>query len=258
MQAILKKYGLESLTDWASQAMIEGKSQDQVLLEMYDQQAFRTRFAGMFKREANGYLPVSIDDYLNYENIASSLGATWAMNLTKAEVDNLIANNVSAQELEQRFTIAAAAVYEDDPFTRSELTRLFNIGQGQLMRYWMDPKSEMGNLQQQYRMGQIAGASLRTGFGQINATQAQRLQMAGLTQEQAVQGFGQLSQMSELFQPLDEGEDEIGMDEQLNILTGDSTAIQKVDERANRRKAEFGGSGGYAAGQTGFATGQAE
>lgn len=258
MTAILKKYGLEELTQWASDALIQGKSQDQIMLEIYDQQPFRTRFAGMFAREAAGYHPISIDDYLAYENVASSLGTSWGMKLSKEEVDNLIANNVSAVELEQRFTIAATAIYESDVETRSELSRLFNISNEQLMRYWMEPKSELGKLQQQYKMGEIAGAALRTGFGQLNVDQASRLQQAGITQEQAVQGFGELASMSELFTPLDEGEDEFNMDKQIAILTGDAEAAKDLEQRQAKRKGEFEGTGGYAAGAGGFSTGAAD
>lgn len=258
MTAILKRYGLESLADWASNALIEGKSQDQILLEMYDQQAFKTRFAGMFAREAKGLNPISIDEYLSYENVAQSLGSTWGLNLSKQEVDDLIANDVSAQELESRFTIAATAVYEDAPETRSELTRLFGIGTENLMRYWMDPKRELGNLQQQYKMGQLAGAALRTGFGQITLSQAERLQQAGLTEDQAMQGFGQLETMSGLFDRIDANEEDFTIDEQLGLLTGNADAAKKAEERARKRKAEFEGAGGFAAGSEGFATGTAD
>lgn len=258
LTAILKRYGLEELTQWASDALVQGKSEDQIMLEIYDQQAFKTRFAGLFKLEANGYPPISVDNYLDYEKTASSLGTAWGLKLTKAEVDNLIGNNISAMELEQRFTITSTAIHESDINTRSELSRLFNIDQNQLMRYWMDPKRQLGVLQQQYRMGEIAGAAMRTGFGQINLHQASRLQEAGLTGQQAQQGFGELETLSGLFTPLDEGEDLFDIDQQIDLLTGDTDAAKELEKRQQRRKSEFGGSGGFASGQSGFATGEAD
>lgn len=258
MTAILKRYGLEDLTQWASEAIIGGMSQDEVLLSMYEQPTFKTRFAGIFAREAAGLPPISIDDYLAFESTVTSLASTWGMTLTKAEMDGFISNDVSAREVEQRFTIAATAVYEDGPEIKSELERLFGIGQEQLMRFWMNPKSELGNLQQKYRMGEIAGASLRTGFGQLSLNQAQRLQEAGVTRDQALTGFGELASMSELFDSLDSGEDAITIDEQLGVLTGDAASMQKVEERSQRRQAEFQGSGGFATNEQGFATGKAD
>lgn len=258
LTAVLKRYGLQELTQWASDALIQGKSEDQIMLEIYDQQAFRVRFKGLFQREAAGYPPISVDDYLNYENTAASLGTAWGLKLTKDEVDNLIGNNISGMELEQRFAITNTAIHESDVNTRSELSRLFNIDQNQLMRYWMDPKRQLGVLQQQYRMGEIAGAAMRTGFGQINLRQAQRLQEAGLTGAQAQQGFGELETLSGLFTPLDEGEDMFDIDQQIDLLTGDTDAAQQLEKRQQRRKAEFEGSGGFASGQSGFATGTAD
>jgi len=257
MAAVLKRYGLEGLTDWASNALIQGKSEEEIMLDLYDQQAFKTRFAGMFARQGAGYPPISIDSYLEYEDMASSLGTTWGMKLSKAEVDNLVANNVSAKELEQRFTIAATAVYEDDSFVRDSLTRLFGVSQENLMRYWMDPKATLGSLQQQYKMGEIAGAAMRTGFGQITASQAQRLQGAGVSEETAVSGFADLRKSMELFTPLDSGEEAISVDDQIGVLAGDANSLTKVESRQARRKAEFEGTGGYATSQEGFSTGTA-
>jgi hypothetical protein len=248
---------LQDLTDWASNALILGKSEEEIMLDLYDQPAFKTRFAGMFARQQAGYPPISIDSYLEYEDMAASLGTTWGMKLSKAEVDNLVANNVSARELEQRFTIAATAVYEDDSFVRDQLTRLFGVNQENLMRYWMDPKATLGTLQQQYKMGEIAGAAMRTGFGQITANQAERLQGAGVTEEAANSGFADLRKSMELFTPLDEGEDVIGVDDQIGVLAGDANALAKVESRQARRKAEFEGTGGYATSQEGFSTGTA-
>lgn len=257
LAAVLKRYGLESLTDWASQALIQGWSNDQVMLQMWDRPEFRTRFAGIFTRETAGYPPISVDEYLSYENMAQSLASTFGMSLTKQETDTLIGNNVSAREVEDRFQIVASAVYESDTETRGELERLFSITPGNLMRYWMDPKKELPTLQQQYRMGEIAGAALRSGYGELTKAQAQRIQEAGLNREASLTAFGQLKAMSELFSPLDFGENIIDKDTQVEFAAGSADAAQEITKRAERRTAEFSGGGSYAGGQSGFATGSA-
>ncbi len=258
LAAILKRYGLESLTDWASQALIKGLSQDQIMLEMWDRREFRDRFAGMFMRENNGYPPTSVEEYLSYETMAQSLASTWGMTLTKKETDTLIGNNVSAQEVEQRFNLIGTAVYDADNETRTELERLFNVDTGQLMRYYMDPKAELPTLQQQYRMGEIAGAALRSNYGQITKAQAARLQQAGLDRDASITAFGQLKAMSELFSPIDFGENIIDEDTQIEFAAGSATAAQDIETRARRRTAEFGGGGSFASSESGFATGSAQ
>jgi hypothetical protein len=255
---ILKKYGLESLAGWASRAVINGWSQEQIMLEMYQRPEFKTRFAGLFERESLNLPPMSVEEYLDYERLAQGLGSTWGLRLTKAEVDGLIGRDVSTQELQERFGILASAVYESDAETRSELQRLFGIDNNGLFRYWMNPKAQFGTLQQQYRMGEIAGAALRSGYNQITEAQASRLQQAGITRDTAAQGFQQLAVMDELFDPMDAGEFAITQDMQIEYLAGDADVTQDIEERAERRKKEFEGTGGFAAGEEGFATGQAE
>jgi hypothetical protein len=254
----LKEYGLLSLVNWASNAIVNGWSEDQVVLELYKRPEFRNRFAGIFMLEAANKPPVSVNEYLAYEKSVHAQAAMWGMELTKEEVDNLIGNEISPVEVERRFDLAAAAEFESDAETRSELDRMFGVSLGQRMKYWMNPKKELGTLQQQYRMAEIGGAALRTSYGQITSDQARRLTEAGLTREAALTGFGQLSQMGELFTPLDIGEGAITQDQQIELLAGDADVQELIQERERRRQAEFQGSGGYAASQEGFATGVAE
>lgn len=255
LNEVLKRYGLESLTGWASRAVINGWSPEQIMLELYQRPEFKTRFAGMFMRESAGLPPMSVNEYLSYEQTVTSLASTIGMQITKDEMDNMIGNDVSPVEAEKRIGIAATALYEADAETKGELTRLFGMTQGQMAKYWMDPKKELPILQQQYRMGEIAGAALRSGYNQLTGAQAQRLAEAGLTRDAAAQGLGQLATMGELFNPLDMGEVGITQDEQIEFLAGNAKVGQEVEQRSAKRKAEFDAGGGFATGDTGFAVG---
>lgn len=255
---LLKQYGLDSLTGWAIHAATSGMTEEEFEIHLYRRPEFAARFPAIFARERAGLPPISVDDYLNYERVSRALSSTWAIPLSKADIDGLLENDVSPQELEQRFTIAATAVYESDTETRRALESFFGISVPQLGRYWMDPKAELGKLQQQYRMGEIGGAALRSGYGSISSAQARRLQDVGLDRDTALQGFTQLETMSELFDPFDQGEFEIDQDQQIDLLAGDADVAEMVEQRARRRAAEFEGSGSFAAGEEGFATGQAE
>lgn len=257
MQAILKRYGLEDLSNWAAESIIQGKSAEQIENELFDQPAFKQRFPAITQREQKGLPPISIDDYLSYEETASSLGSTWGLNLSKQEVDDLISHDVSPVELEERFNIAAGAVYESDIETRSELARLFNITQGDLMRYWMDPKKELGDLQQRYRMGQVAGAAIRSGYGTIQKTSAQRLAEVGMTREDAVTGFGQLAHMAGVFTPIDRAEALLDEQEQIELLAGNADVQSEVERRVLKRVNRFAGQTAYGVGREGFTTGAA-
>lgn len=251
----LARYGLSSLLNWASEALILGWSEDQILLELYNRPEFNNRFPGIKAREAKGFPSISPEEYVQYEDMMYGLSTMWGMGITKTQIDNMISNNVSMREGEERVNLAAAAVFEDDSETKTELQRMYGIGTGDLINYWMDPKRSMGVIQQQYRTAQIGGASLRAGFGQLTEQQAQRLLQTGMNKEQSLTGFSQLVANEELFKSSINTETDITRDQQVELLAGDAELGQEVETRAKRRLAEYQGGGGFATGQTGFAVG---
>lgn len=254
---ILSRYGLGSLAQWASDAIINGLSEGEVLMQLYERPEFHARFPGIKERELSGKPPISPEEYLQYEASMQSLSQMWDLGITKEETDKLISNNVSVREAEERVVIAAGAMFDDASETRGELQRLYGISSGQLIRYWMDPKKSFGVLQQQYRAAQIAGSALRTGFGQINEAQARRLQQAGLDQQQALAGFSTLVQNRGLFESTIATEEAISADQQVELLAGNTEVGQEVERRQRRRLAEYAGGGGFASGEEGFALGSA-
>lgn len=258
IQRILRQYGLESLAGWASNAVIMGWNDDQLMMELYERPEFHNRFKGIKMLEKNGYAPISPDQYLEYEASVRAAGRMWGFEPTQDEIDQMIGNGISPMEAEERMNIVGIATYEAPPEVRSELQRLYNIPQGDMMRYWMNPKETLGRLQQQYRTGEIAGAALRSGYGQLTADQAGRLQGAGMTAQQAISSFTDLVQMEELFDSLSMNEAEITQASQVEWLAGNADIGQQVERRAAERKAEFAGSSGFASGEEGFAVGEAE
>jgi hypothetical protein len=262
MREVLRRYGLFGLESWMSMAITKGWSQDEIMLQIRETNAFKERFPAILERERLGRSPLSVEDYLQYEATARSLSLTLGYRITQAEINNLLGNDVSLPELEERIGIATAAVYESDSWTRDELGRMFGIGTSDLIRYWMNPKEELPRMQQQFRMAEIAGAARRSGYGEITEWQAERLQRAGLDRDAAVAGFGKLNLARELFTPLDEVESAITDEEQIALLMGQTDIEQKLEKRRRRRQAEFEGGGEYALGEdstgtAGFATGTA-
>lgn len=257
LAAVLKRYGLQGLTTWASNALVFGYSEDQVLLELYDQPAFIARFPAIKAREKMGFDPISPEDYLNFEAISNSLGNMWGMKLSKKETDDLLSNDVSPVELEKRFDIVGLASVADTE-TLSELSRLYQIPQGDIMRYMMKPKETLTDLQTKFRVGELAGAALRLGYGQITQAQGERLASTGLTGEQALDRFGELARDSELFQGLSSMEGDLTQASQIEFLAGNADIAAEVEKRQEQRKGEFEQGGGFAQNKEGFAVGSAK
>lgn len=258
LQQALNRYGLGSLLDWASEALVQGWSEDQIMLELYNRPEFNARFPAIKVRETKGLPPITPEDYLNYEQGVYALNAQWGMNITKQQIDTMIGNNKSFREAEEVVSIAAAAVFEDTSETRQSLARLYpEITHGDLITYWMNPSANLGTLQTKYRASQLAGAGLSASYGELTQQQAERLVQAGLDRSSALSGFAELVANEDLFRSTIGTEEDIGQDQQIELLAGNADIAQQVKRRAESRLAEYEGSSTFAAGQEGFAVGSA-
>lgn len=256
LSAALTRYGLQSLLDWASEQLILGHSEDLILLELYERPEFDARFKGIKAREAKGYPPITPEDYLAYEQGVYALNTQWGMNITKAQIDDMISNNKSFREVEEVVSIAAAAVFEDDSETRQAIRDIYpEITDGDLIHYWMD--TNLGTIQQKYRAAQLGGAAVRSGYGDLTRAQAERLAQSGLDRSSALSGFAELVANEQLFQSTINTEDEIGRDQQLELIAGNATTAGQIKRRVQSRLADYQGSTTFAAGQEGFAVGSA-
>lgn len=258
LKILLTSYGLQGLVGWATQQIINGNSEEEIMLQLKVHPIFHQRFPAIVWRQNDGLPPLSVDQYLEYEQTAHQFASMYGFPITQDDINHLLSNDVSPKELEERFTITAAAVYSSTPEERAAFSELWGVSSGQLMRYWMDPKKELPKLQQQYRAGQIAGAAMRSGYGRITRDQAERLESIGMEENQALTAFASLDDMLELFSPLDEFESKIDQDAQVEMIAGNADVAQQVEKRASKRVAEFGGTGEFSAGEEGFATGSAD
>lgn len=252
IQAVLKRYGLDELAGWAALMAISGASPDAIELSLYDQPAFRTRFKGIFDLEAAGKPPISPEEYLEYEQSSHALARSYGISLTKDEVDKMIGGAVSVREAEQRITFAGQAMYESSPEVRAELKRLYNVTDGQLSKYWMDPKIEAAKLQQRFVAARLSASATSAGYDQLSAAEGERLASSGLTEEGATSGFQSLVKMQELFRPIDITESAIDREAQLGFLATGAGA-EELEKRARKRTAEFEEGGEFATGSTGIA-----
>ena len=136
-----------------------------------------------------------------------------------------------------------------DPEVVSEMRRLYNIGDGELAAYFLDPQRATPMLLNQARAASIAGQSVRQGAFQLTAAQAEELARAGVGEEQARAGFQAIAAAGELFAPLPgQTGQAISQEEQVAGVFGTSAAAQqRIRRRTRERQAEFEAGGGFAA-----------
>lgn len=252
MHRELERYGLASLGDWLSTAIITGMSEEQLQLELYERPEFKQRFPAIEARRRAGLSPVSVDEYLEYEAVSRSAAKALGVDISQEEINNLLTNDVSVAEAQDRLTIAARAVHRADQNTRDELNRLYGISTGDLVRYWLDPKKEAPVLERRFATAMISGEAQRSGFRtELNTDQLDYLYNRGLTGENAADAFGKLVQNQELFEAVDSTEQDMDVDSQLQVLTGDQNLMGQVAKRGEKRAAKFQEGGSFSTGRTG-------
>jgi hypothetical protein len=253
----LKDMGLESLGTWVWHRYQQLGGGDlavqQINQEIVDQPAFKARFPAYDKLAHEGRA-MSVAEMLSYERTAIGLmreaGLPSGFYDTPEDVARFMANDISVNELQQRIT-QASSVAQAPSETKSQLQNLYGISQGDLTAYFLDPQKALPVLQQRYQAGQLAGAAQRTGFGQIDRTEAERLQSLGVTQEAAQQGFGQLASQRNLFLG-QVGESRVTSDQQMAaVFEQDAFARKRIQRRQEKAQNAFSGSSGFGAGNQG-------
>lgn len=260
IQDVLANYGLSNLTQFVNDIVFKEDvvSADVILGRIRQTKEYKDRFAANEQRRAKGLNALSESEYISMERVYMQYfrqaGLPKEMWDENKDVQTLLANDVSVAELAQRINQGYEAVRNSDPQVINEMRRLYGVTDDQLAAYFLDPEKATPILLRQAQSAQIAGqARLQAGF-ELGMGQAEELAIAGVTQEQAREGFQAIQQAQELFQTLP-FEEEISQAEQVAGVFGTNAAAQqRVRQRQRTRQTQFE-QGGRFAGQGSTFTG---
>ena len=253
LRNLLRSYGLDELSDWAYQRFVEGKTSDEIMIEIEDQPAFKRKYSAIFDRRAKGLPPVSVAEIVEYRRSARNLEQFYdlpeGMISDDGKVNAAITGDLSFDELTSRVQQGALLAYESPPEVQDWLRENYGIGEGGLIAYFVDPDVAMPLLERQATGARVAGAAARSGFGALTRAEAEMLAQSGVDPNQAGGTFGALAEGRELMTGLaGSGEDDITREEQLGFVAGKTTAQQRLERRSRGRRATFEESGGYTGG----------
>lgn len=257
IQRMLEEAGLGSVADWAWKRYQEGASIDTIMVELYDRPEFKAIYPeyDILAKKGRAYSVAQLQaTKKQYAQLMRQYGLPPGMYDTPEELSKLAAGEVSLGELSQRLAGAAEAVYQSSPVIRDEMSRLYNVGVGDMIAYWLDPDRAEPLIRQQWVSSQIGGASRQSGFGLLTRSEAEALAGQGVDYAAASKGFSDLARSQELFNPVSTGETAIGRDVQLGAeFGGNADAQQTVERRRDQRKAVFQDGGGFATTRQGIA-----
>lgn len=253
----LERYNLQGLTQFVSDLVFKENIADPNILEgrLRETDQYRQRFAGNEARRRAGLNVLSEAEYIATENAYRDLfrisGLPVDMYTDKTVTDALISGGVSPEEAGARIREAYDAVAQADPEVVSEMRRLYNIDEGTLASYFLDPVRTRDVLVQQARAATIAGQARQEGI-MIGAGTAEELARRGVSGQEAEQGFQAIAQGGEIFgltaEEATAGEQAFSLEEQIGAVFGSNAAAQqRLRQRARRRQAQFEAGGGFAA-----------
>jgi hypothetical protein len=196
------RYGMGSLVEPLKQFIQQGISSSEFTLRLRDTDAYKKRFAANASRVAKGLSALNEAEYIGledqYQNIMRQYGLP-ASYYTRGDMgrqegfEKFLANDVSAAELEDRVMTAQSRVTNANPEVLSALKQFYpGIGDGDILAYTLDPEKALTDIKRKVTAAEIGGAAMQRGLS-TNMTRAEELGAAGVTKQQAQQGYGTIA-----------------------------------------------------------------
>jgi len=251
LQSAFSSYGLQSLFPKIAEFARRDLTEDGVLLELRKTPEYKQRFPAIEALAQKGRV-ITEAEYIQFERNAAQLerayGLPAGMLDDRATVANLLTNEVSARELEERVTLAAAGAFQTSPEMRETFQRFYGIESGGLTAYFLDPEKALPLLNKQYAASQI-GAEAAMQDVTIQSRLAEQITEAGIGREEARAGFGRVAGLA----PLAEGRGDLATQSQAigAELLGQEAAQEAVQRAQAARRGRFQQGGGALTSQQG-------
>jgi hypothetical protein len=205
------RYGLGALVEPLKGLVMDNVSPSEFSLRLQQTDAYKKRFSANADRIAKGLTALKPAEYLamedSYQNIMRNYGLPASYYSrdslgTQAGFNQLLANDVSATELEDRVMTAQNRVVNANPEVYKALKAFYpDITNGDILAYTLDPTKALDAIKRKVTAAEIGGAALASGLTTEAAT-AENLARYGVTKQQAEQGYqaigGMLPRASQL------------------------------------------------------------
>ena len=261
LYAEFSKYGLQSLVDPLKGLIVSGASPAEFTIKLRETPDYQKRFAANAQRVANGLTALDEATYLAkedaYQNLMRNYGLPdtyWKKDAigTQEGFTKLIANDVSAVELENRLQTAQKRVINANPEIAYALKAFYpDITNGDILAYSLDPKNALDAINRKVTAAEIGGAALAQGLS-TSLGKAEGLAAYGITKDQAQQGYQTVagvlpraSQLADIYgqQPYNQQTAEA----EVFGTQGSAEAKKRREKLVSLEQATFGGSAGVGA-----------
>ena len=201
---LVQRYGLPStITDFLTEQMIAGESELGIAQKIRARPEYAARFPGMAVRRDLKLPAISESEYIGLERSYRSImrAANLPANFHDGPEDftNLISGDVSAQEFQQRVTLAESARDTANQDIITELQDNYGLTTGDITAYYLDPKAAQ-NVFEDRRKFEAAGLSVAAtqaiGEG-LEVQTAEALQRENIQRREIQSRLGQRAGLTE-------------------------------------------------------------
>ena len=264
LAGLVADFGLDpKLAETLNAELIRGESPTALAMRIRTTDEYKARFPGMAKRRELGLPAISETEYLGierqYRSIMQAAKLPATFHDAPEDFDQWIAGDVSPQEFQERVTLAETARDSADQDTRRLLTEFYNISDGDLTAYYLDPTraETIFEDRRQLESAGLAAASRQTVGAALDVETAEALQKENVQRREIQQRLGQRRALTQTI---------LGEDEALTAsdIASAEFGLEGDDVTAMRRRREeratgFRGRSGALATASGITTlGEAE
>ncbi len=261
MYAEFANYGLGSLVEPLRGLVQNGISGEEFTLRLRETDAYKKRFSANAERIAKGLTALSEGEYLDKEDKYQEIMRNYDLPAsyyakdslgTQAGFNKLLANDVSAVELEDRLIQAKDRVINANPEVATMLKAYYpGIKDGDVLAYVLDPQNALKDIQRKVAAAEIGGAALAQGLT-AGVTRAEELAGLGVTKAAAQAGYADVAQMAPRGSELSAiyGQDAYGQaqaEAEVFNTAGAAEAARKRKKLTALEQAQFSGSSGVGA-----------
>jgi len=198
------KYGLGSLVENIKGLLTSGTPASEFSLKLQETPEYQKRFAANADRIKAGLGALTPAQYVamedQYQNLMRNYGLPASYYSkddigTQAGFQKLLANDVSASELEDRIATAQQRVLNTNPEVLKAFKQFYpDINNADILAYTLDPQNALSTIHRKVSAAEIGGAALAQGL-QANGGTAESLAGQGITKAQAQQGYTNVAEM---------------------------------------------------------------
>ena len=255
--------GLGALVEDSKDLLMKATSVSAIPDALRNTKAYQTRFSANDARIKAGLRAISPAEYLRledqYQVVMRNYGLPASYYKTglygKQEgFEQLIANDVSNDELESRIITAQDRVLNANPEVTAALKQFYpDITNGDILAYTLDPKNALKNIQRKVTAAEIGGAALSQKGLTTNLARAEELQRYGVDKAKATEGYSDigagLQRGSELAAIYGESPyTQATAESEVFKLSGQQEARKQRQKVTGLEKATFGGQSGLTSG----------